>query len=87
MKSFDIYTGFVGYKLMHYNTIVCEDINEALLFAYNIACEEYDMFCGDYGFRTISDIVNDENVSYDKAGEIFDEERELNIIYNATISD
>lgn len=77
---FGLTGGLSGVK--NYEILDCKDEDEALDTAFDLACQEYERYVGLYGLRSISEIMEDENVSEDAAGEIFDEEREQWIFYS-----
>ena len=56
------------------------------MFAYTTACNRYDSRAGSE-FKTISDIIEEENVTREKAEKIYAEERELWINYTVELTD
>lgn len=85
MKKYDVYVG-IGSELKYYGSKLFENNDEALLFAYTTACNRYDARAGSE-FKTISDIIEEENVTREKAEKIYAEERELWINYNVELAD
>ena len=49
---------------------------EALDYAYQMACEEYDDTAGMYGLMTVQEIMEGEEVPEEEAKEAYHEERE-----------
>ena len=54
---------------------------DAAYLAWNLACESYESCIGGSGIRDISNIMEEEDCSYEEASDIFQEEREQSIEY------
>ena len=78
MKKFKIYAGlgegFGGAKYLY--TYEFEDRTHAEEVAYEEAIEIYEGYVGDYGLKTIDEIMDENGVSEDEAQEMYIEERE-----------
>jgi len=66
--------GFGG--IQNYEVFKVESRDLAETYAWEKACEEYESYAGMHGLRTIDDIMDEDEVEYDEAEEIFNEERE-----------
>lgn len=60
-----------------------ENEEEAMRFAWEKACEEYESYAGMYGLRTVEEIMEEENTDEETALEIYAEERESWLDYDA----
>ena len=87
MKTFQIrYAlsgGFGGCENKDWEEIQAHDLEEANMIAYEYACEEYDSYAGLHGIRDIDEIVEEDEVDLDEAEEIYHQEREDWIEYEA----
>jgi hypothetical protein len=57
----------------------CEEANnedQACDYAYEMACQEYEMYDGMHGLRNTADIMEEDEVDEEEAEEIWREERE-----------
>lgn len=79
--SFGLAGGFGG--IHDYKVIKAHTLEEAETFAYEEACEYYEGYVGRNGLRDISDIVEEEGCSEEDAEQIFVEDREDWLLYNA----
>lgn len=52
------------------------DRETAEKLAYELACDEFEMYAGSHGLRDIAEIIEEENCNCDEAEEIYYEERE-----------
>jgi len=57
--------------------------NKAINYAWQQACEDYDNYAGLHGLRSIEDIMEEEDVDEDEAEDIYNDERENALEYNA----
>lgn len=57
--------------------------DEAIKYAWEKACEEYDNYAGLHGIRDVDEIMDEEGVDEDEAWEIYREERENSVDYDA----
>lgn len=57
--------------------------DDAIKKAWQIACEDYDMYEGFYGVLSIEEIMEEEDCSEKEASQIQNDERENNIEYEA----
>jgi hypothetical protein len=73
--------GFGGCENKDWEEVECEDENEASDIAYQIAIEEYEMYEGGNGIRSIDDIMDEEGVDEEEAEMIYHDERESWIDY------
>lgn len=60
---------------------------EASDYCYNQACESYDSYAGVHGIRDIDEIMEDDEVDYDEAEQIYNDDRESSIDYRYEIYD
>lgn len=74
--------GFGG--IINHTIEECETEQEAWDIAYEYAKEYYEGYEGMYGLRSVSDIMEDDGVSEEEAEEIWMEEREGWLDYEAT---
>jgi len=79
MPKFKIFSGlgggFGGAK-EHDEIMEFDNEEEAELFAYQEASEEYEGFNGLYGLRTVEEIMNEDGVNEEEAEETYNEEKE-----------
>jgi hypothetical protein len=75
--------GFGGCDNMEWEYIDADNLNEALDEAYDNACNEYEMYNGMHGLRSVDDIMEEEDCDEDTAEEIWTEERESWLSYRA----
>lgn len=73
--------GFGGIR--NYEVIMADSLEEADKEAYQRAIQEYEQYEGMYGLRSVDDIMEEDEVDYDEAEEIYNEEREGWIDYSA----
>lgn len=73
--------GFGGIR--DYEVIMADSLEEADKEAYQRAIQEYEQYEGMHGLRSVDDIMEDDDVDYDEAEEIYNEEREGWIDYSA----
>jgi len=74
--------GFGGIR--NFEVIQVENQEEAELWAWQIACEEYERYSGSNGLRSISDIMKEDGIESDEeAEEVYNEERESWLDYFA----
>jgi len=59
--------------------------DEAIEYAWEMACQEYDSYAGLHGIRTPEEIMDDEDVDEKEAEEVYREERENVIEYDAKL--
>ena len=65
----------------NYSIESVQSSENAAYLAWNLACELYESYIGGNGIRDISNIMEDEDCSYEEASDIFQEEREQSIEY------
>jgi hypothetical protein len=84
-KGEDTYEGYyiIGWGLSggfggihNYEVIKAESVDEAEKDAYQRALDEYENYSGYHGLRSVSDIMEEDDVEEDEAEEIYNEERE-----------
>lgn len=75
--------GFGGCDNEEWEEIEAEDLEAALREAYRRACEVYESYEGLHGLRDEADIAEEENVSAEEAREIYIDERESWLDYEA----
>lgn len=68
--------GFGGCESNDWEEIEAENEERATDEAYTAACEEYDRYDGMHGLRSVSQIMEEEDVNESDAEEIWTEERE-----------
>ena len=73
--------GFGGIR--DYEVIMADSLEEADKEAYQRAIQEYEQCEGMHGLRSVDDIMEEDEVDYDEAEEIYNEEREGWIDYSA----
>ena len=73
--------GFGGIR--DYEVIMADSLEEADKEAYQRAIQEYEQYEGMHGLRSVDDIMEEDDVDYDEAEEIYNEEREGWIDYSA----
>lgn len=73
--------GFGG--INNYEVVEAENIEDAQSFAFEQACNEYDLYTSSNGLRDLEEIEDEEECSRGEAWEIFGEERESWILYDA----
>ena len=61
--------------------------SDAIDEAWRLACEEYESYAGLHGIRDYEQIMEEDEVDEDEAEDIFNEERESWIDYDAIIFD
>ena len=61
--------------------------DDAELAAYNEAIEDYDMYAGLYGIRSLKDIIDEDEVDEEEAAQIYSEERESWLDYYVKLDD
>lgn len=66
--------GFGG--IHNYEVTKQDSENDASIYAWERACEEYESHEGSSGLRSIDEIIDEEGVHEDEAEEIYNEERE-----------
>lgn len=75
--------GFGGCENMEWEEIEAEDLDEANDIAYENACDEYESYAGMHGIRDIPEIMEEEGVDEEEAQDVFMEDRESWIEYEA----
>ena len=74
--------GFGG--IQEYEVIETTSLEDAEIWAWESACENYENYSGMYGLRDITDIMDEDGVEdEDEATEIYAEERENWLEYTA----
>jgi len=73
--------GFGG--IQNYEVIMADSLEEADKEAYQRAIQEYEQYEGMHGLRSVDDIMEEDEVDYDEAEEIYNEEREGWIDYSS----
>lgn len=66
--------GFGG--AINHETLDFEDAEDAELYAWKAACEEYEQYDGMHGLQTVEEIMEEENVPELDAQEMWEEHRE-----------
>ena len=62
---------------------MADSLEEADKEAYQRAIQEYEQYEGMHGLRSVDDIMEEDEVDYDEAEEIYNEEREGWIDYSS----
>ena len=79
MKKYNIYYGlaggFGGAQLMEPKEEF-EDIEQAGIYAWEMACEDFDSCVGNNGLRDIDEIMEDDEVEEADAQQIYEDERD-----------
>ena len=75
--------GFGGCENKDWEEIEADNLDDANRQAYQCAIEEYDSYVGSGGLREVSEIIEEEKVNKEEAEEIFNEERENWLDYEA----
>lgn len=73
--------GFGGIR--DYEVIMADSLEEADKEAYQRAIQEYEQYEGMHGLRSVDDIMEEDEVDYDEAEQIYNEEREGWIDYSS----
>jgi len=68
--------GFGGCDNKEWEEVDWKDENDAMDTAYEIAIEEYEMYEGNHGIRSIDDIMEEEGLDEEDATEVYRDERE-----------
>ena len=61
--------------------------NDAELAAYYAAIEDFDMYAGLHGTRSLEDIIEEDDVDNEEAAQIYAEERESWLDYYVKLDD
>lgn len=95
LKRFNESTQYSGYYIIgwglsggfgganNYEVIKAISLEEADKEAYQRAIQEYEQYEGMHGLRSVDDIMEEDDVDYDEAEEIYNEEREGWLDYSA----
>jgi hypothetical protein len=75
--------GFGGVKNASWEEIEAEDIEKATDAAWELACEDYGSYVGLHGLRDLDQIMEEDDVGEDEAIDIYGEERESWLDYEA----
>lgn len=75
--------GFGGVKNEDWEEIEADNLDQAEKIAWELACEVYNSYEGLYGLRTINKIMEEDECSEKEAKEIWIEERESWLSYEA----
>ncbi len=74
--------GFGGAR--NFEVIQVDSQDEADQWAFDNACEEYEMYSGNHGLRSVSDIMEEDGIEdEEEAVLIYEEERETWLDYSA----
>jgi len=68
--------GFGGCKNKDWEEVDCQDEDEASEIAYQIAIEEYEMYEGRPGIRSVSDIMEEDDLDEEEAEQVYYDGRE-----------
>lgn len=79
--GFGLGGGFGG--IHQYEVVKSKSLNSANDEAYQRSIEEYESYVGSNGIRDIDEIMEDDGVDYDEATQIFNDEREDWLDYEA----
>lgn len=79
--SYGLSGGFGGAD--NFEVIEAESEDEAISYAWEMACEEYEGYVGLYGLRTTDQIMEEDGVDEEEAEMSFNEERESWLDYSA----
>ena len=85
MKKFEIRYGLGGGfgGAGDWEEIEADSLDDAINQAYEYACQEYDQYDGLHGLLTINDIMEEEGCDYDYAEQVWMDDRESWIEYEA----
>lgn len=75
--------GFGGCENKDWEVIEAKDESDAIHQAWLLTCEEYDGYAGLHGLRSLDEIMDEEGVDEDDALDIYREERENWLDYEA----
>lgn len=75
--------GFGGCENKDWEPVEADNIEEAEDIAYQHACEEYESYVGLHGLREVDEIMEEDGVDMEEAVEIYNDERESWIDYEA----
>jgi hypothetical protein len=67
--------------------IEAESEDAAIIEAWQLACEEFDSLAGEYGLRTVEEIMETEGYSKEDAQMEYNDERESWLDYSAEETD
>ncbi|MBX4152288.1 hypothetical protein [Paenibacillus lautus] len=89
MEKYKVFSGLGGgFGGANYiDTLEFNNYDEALQWAYDAACEEYEDYVGLYGLRTIEEIIEEDEVDEDEAKSIYIDEREGWLDYRVKLDD
>jgi hypothetical protein len=78
MKQYRIFAGMGGGFGGAQEVDVMEFANKeaAKDYAYEVACETYNMYAGMHGLRSVADIMEEDECDEENAEYVYDEERE-----------
>lgn len=79
--SYGLGGGFGGAD--NFEVIEAESEDEARLYAWQMACEDYEQYVGLHGLRTIGEIMEEDDVDEEEAEQIYNEEKESWLDYSA----
>lgn len=74
--------GFGGVEHCDGEILEFENEEKANEYAYDMACEEYDMYDGLHGLRSVDNIMEEDEVDGEEAQLIYEEERETWLDYS-----
>lgn len=85
MKKYKIYAGLGGGfgGAEYIETVKFNSLIEAEDYALDVAVEIYESYVGNYGLRTIDEIIEEDEVDFDEAVDIYNEEMHNWIEYYA----
>lgn len=73
--------GFGGVN--NFEVVQAINIDDANITAFHKACEHYESYEGLYGLRSVDEIIEEDGVTEKEANEIYREERESWLCYQA----
>lgn len=78
MKQFKIFAGLGGGfgGAQECDTLEFASLEAAEQYAYEVACETYDMYAGMHGLRSVADIMEDDECDEEYAEDVYNEERD-----------
>jgi len=79
--SYGLGGGFGGAS--NFEIINAKNEEEASIYAWEKACQDYESYAGSNGLRTEDEIMEEDNVDQETAEEMYNEERESWLDYSA----
>ena len=87
MKQYFLKYGLGGGFGYEYTVEEFKDEEQAQKEAWSLASQEYESIAGEYGIRSIEEIMEEEDMDYEDAEMVFFDERESWIDYSVELYD